>query len=79
MALADYTSLTIRVEYLDLSVPQGCKVSHSAFSASLIRWNLEQPGDSEMPMNSHFFPLGASDDKVAMVLLYRPGHFDLLL
>lgn len=62
MALADYSRLTIRVEYLDLSVPQGCKAT-----------------DPEMPTNSHFFPLGAAEDRVAFVLLYRPGHFDLLL
>jgi hypothetical protein len=62
MALADYSRLTIRVEYLDLSIPQGSKA-----------------GDSEMPTNSHFFPLGATEERVAFVLLYRPGHFDLLL
>lgn len=35
--------------------------------------------DASIPTNSHYFPLDGSSENVAMVLLYRPGHFDLLI
>jgi ubiquitin thioesterase protein OTUB1 len=38
-----------------------------------------QATDSVIPTNSHYFPLDASTENIAMVLLYRPGHFDLLV
>ncbi len=63
MALADFSRLTVRVENLDLSIPKD-------YTAT----------DAVIPTNSHYFPLDAEAGKdVAMTLLYRPGHFDLLL
>jgi hypothetical protein len=35
--------------------------------------------DTVIPTNAHFFPLDGTNENVAMILLYRPGHFDLLI